>query len=221
MTTAKRLRSRGFTLLELLIVLGLIGMVLALAWPSLESSLESSQLPAAAQDVQTLLREGRRLAFQNGIVYRVDVEPQSGELRAVPDVEEDLALAKPVLAVDEETPETIERTLPTGIAMCEVKPAVDEDAKPALTNLPPDAALVNESSAGTSRPTDESKTDAPVAADKSWRLFARLYPDGTADEARLVLSDPKVRRVEVRLQSLAGDVDIRDLPTQTRESSKR
>ncbi len=62
----KRQKARGFTLLELLIVLLLISIVIAISSLSLVSVMKSSRLEAAARSISATLRYARALAALKG-----------------------------------------------------------------------------------------------------------------------------------------------------------
>ena len=75
---ATHLRRRGgFTLLELIVVLGLVGMLLALAAPSLRGFVASRQTADAAAQMLALTQlAGSRSAAQ-GCVYRLNLDPKT------------------------------------------------------------------------------------------------------------------------------------------------
>jgi general secretion pathway protein H len=72
----------GFTLMELLVVLGILGLVLTLAVPSLGRSLPGLQLQTDARTVAAALREARMLAIGGNRETRlvVDVEQRTLQL---------------------------------------------------------------------------------------------------------------------------------------------
>ena len=53
----------GFTLMELMIVVGIIGIITAIATPMFLSYYQSAQVRVAAEEVATFLNQGRQLAI--------------------------------------------------------------------------------------------------------------------------------------------------------------
>jgi len=71
----KRSDSPGFTLLELLVVLGIIGLMLALLPPFLPKTLDGQKVKAAARELATGLRGARSqaIATQRDVALELDV----------------------------------------------------------------------------------------------------------------------------------------------------
>ena len=67
---------RGFTLVELLVVLALMGLALTVASPLIANALPGTEMRAAARDVATSLRYARSLAISGNadVTFDVDVE---------------------------------------------------------------------------------------------------------------------------------------------------
>jgi general secretion pathway protein H len=67
---------RGFTLVELLVVLALMGLALTIASPLIGNALPGTQMRASARDVATGLRYARSLAISSNtdVTFDVDVE---------------------------------------------------------------------------------------------------------------------------------------------------
>ena len=73
--TARRLT--GFTLLELIVVLGLVGVLLGLAAPSLRGFFASRQTADAAAQMLALTQLAGTRAASQGTVYRLNIDLQS------------------------------------------------------------------------------------------------------------------------------------------------
>lgn len=73
--------ARGFTLLELLVVLGLAALVLALVLPRLGGGLEGLRVRTASRHVAALLRSARLEAIVRRQPVTVTLDPQAGEVR--------------------------------------------------------------------------------------------------------------------------------------------
>lgn len=74
------MKERGFSLIELLVVLILLGLSLALVAPSLSRFLRTVELKGAAQKVSGILRNSRSEAVNKGKVYQVVFNTQSREV---------------------------------------------------------------------------------------------------------------------------------------------
>jgi type II secretion system protein H len=68
---------RGFTLLELVLVLGLVGVLLAMVAPSLKGFFGSRQTADAAAQVLALTHMAGTRAVTQGSVYRLNIDSQS------------------------------------------------------------------------------------------------------------------------------------------------
>jgi prepilin-type N-terminal cleavage/methylation domain-containing protein len=77
----------GFTLLEVLLVLAIIIIIMAVAFPSLEAWYGDTRVQAAADDVRGAWAEARARAIDTGVTYRFSVK-NSDTFRIAPDVEE-------------------------------------------------------------------------------------------------------------------------------------
>jgi prepilin-type N-terminal cleavage/methylation domain-containing protein len=74
-------RSHAFTLLELLLVIAVLGMMLAFAWPNLSGTTHAEQLSESTKRMETLVAMCRAEAMNEGRHYRI-VFRADGSVRA-------------------------------------------------------------------------------------------------------------------------------------------
>ena len=77
------IRSHGFSLAELLVAIGITGIVTAAALPVFVNVLQTQQAKGAAQELVNLLNQARQLAIATNGSYRVEIEPDNNRLRFV------------------------------------------------------------------------------------------------------------------------------------------
>jgi general secretion pathway protein H len=137
---------RGFTLLELIVVLVLAGMLLSLAVPSLFGALESGRLRSCAAEVRAAFNLARTLAASGGRERAVTFHLERG-----------------AYAVDGEAKE---RLVPEGVAIAAARRGTE------------------------------------IAEQGEVRI--RFYPDGSAEEAEILLSSRGGGRLRVTVDPLTG-----------------
>ena len=71
----RALRGRGFTLLEMLIVLAIIVLVGAAVWPALRGAMDKAELVDAAKAVRTVLSQARLDAIDSGTPRQFRYQP--------------------------------------------------------------------------------------------------------------------------------------------------
>jgi prepilin-type N-terminal cleavage/methylation domain-containing protein len=111
------MKDRGFSLIELVIVLVLISLSVALVAPSLSRFAKRVELKAAAQKISGILRYFRSESIQKGKVYQVQFDADRREVR-VQALEEEGEGDK-----EDEVAKVLKKSyfLPEGIQMKEVK----------------------------------------------------------------------------------------------------
>jgi len=72
---------KGFTLLELMVVLGIIVILSAVSFPLLSDMIENSNYKSSARLISSTLRDSRALAISRNLEHRVLVNPSSAQLR--------------------------------------------------------------------------------------------------------------------------------------------
>jgi Tfp pilus assembly protein FimT len=79
---------RGLTLLEILLVITLIIMISAVAYPSLSALYMDTRVKAAADQVREEWTVARSHAIEGGMHYRFAVQSGTGKYRVAPDADE-------------------------------------------------------------------------------------------------------------------------------------
>lgn len=77
---AKKSSLSGFTLLEVMVVIAIVGILLALAAPSFNTAIKNNQLKTTAMSFQALLKYSRAEAMRTG--ESIALSPGSGYIKA-------------------------------------------------------------------------------------------------------------------------------------------
>lgn len=209
---------RGFTLVELLLVLGLLATLAALAVPSFQAMLQARRLEAGGEQLRTLLRRARREAIESGVHYRVDVQPGAGRLRVCP-------AADPIVGAESATDTA---NAPSADARKE-SGFVRREPWRAIEQLPPGVVLLTSKTfsqwlagEGMETPLPQAEPGEPVAAvagdagadgklegdssDEVWLPWFEFYPDGSARLATAILLDGQQRFLEAKVEEMTGEV---------------
>ena len=67
----KRRTQRGFTLIEILVVIGIMGILMVVSYPSIMNTLASRNLDNATRQIQTYLQQTKLRAVDTKIIHRV------------------------------------------------------------------------------------------------------------------------------------------------------
>ena len=185
----------AFSLVELLLVVALLGVLMAFAWPSFNELMIAGRLGDGASQLRSFLRDSRRQAMSDGIAYRVDVQLATSLLRRVPS-RDDLATDDDVTsskADDAFVPDRTRFELPDGLRIV----SEEEFAKG-----PPE-----ESGNGAEPPPAPDPADAG-SSDDVWIPIAEFFPDGSGADATIRLLDLRGETIELNIDGLSGDVTI-------------
>lgn len=179
-------RRRAFTLLELLLVLGVLVIVASMAWPVLDQVLTSQRLTKSADRLRASWIAARGSAIESGRIIAFRYEPEAGRYRVeLRDELEDSGEELPASVAKLPT----EQTLPEGVHF-----AAAED----------DLASLDEPQTEDGDESAELSGDQP--ADTSLSEPILFFPDGTCSGARLSLRNDHGWSVDVQLRSLTGVV---------------
>jgi prepilin-type N-terminal cleavage/methylation domain-containing protein len=71
--------TKGFTFIEILLVIGIIGLLLLASYPSIQNTLETRNLENAAKDILTTLQRAKFEAVRTKVSHRVRFSNSSGD----------------------------------------------------------------------------------------------------------------------------------------------
>lgn len=182
--------TRGFTLLELLLVLVLIVVLYSLSMPALKRPLATQRLKKAADLVRSEWAMTRVSAMRTGQIHVFQFQPASGQCRVTP------------WLAYEDAVEANDATVygpGDGVGLAPSRAIRDQ-----LVQLPEGITVVS-SETGDIRSTIISQDLSGLNdQDTDWSSPIFFYPDGTTSDARLVLANPYDNRITVRLRGLTG-----------------
>ncbi len=186
-------RRRALTLLELLLVMALLAVLAALAWPLIQKPLESIRLRRAADRVRIEWSAARVAAMTSGQIHAFRFERESGQFAVAP---WESSAGTPAEGSEASTQERdgLHRAaseLSEGIVF------VSSDQTPAVTTEP-----MAMTSYGTSDASEVDFSRTPPI------LF---YPDGTTSDATLTLRNDRQSTVAVALRGLTGTARVGDV----------
>jgi Tfp pilus assembly protein FimT len=79
MSPLKRLKiSGGFTLIEVVLIIGIVGVLMVASYPSIINTLETRTLENAARDVQMSLQQAKMQAVRERINHRIRFDNSQG-----------------------------------------------------------------------------------------------------------------------------------------------
>lgn len=76
-------QENGFTIVELIIALLLIGVIFAIAVPQVDIWYKSAEVKSEARNIFNLLREVRSLAMETSYEHRIEFDSETGRYRVV------------------------------------------------------------------------------------------------------------------------------------------
>lgn len=198
-----RAARRGYTLLEMIIVLAILAFMVGLSWPAVQKMARRSRASNAAKQVRNALVEARLLAIETGTIQVFRFQPGAGRFEVAPKQEEDSGPAVLRSALDQRAegaasaqsaplaadPEAHARYLPGGLVFAGQEVAEEPGAAEGETGL-----------AGIST--------AQLAQRQAWSDPIVFYPNGRTSNARIRLTDRAHYFIEVSLRGLTGAVRI-------------
>lgn len=203
---------RGYTLLELLIVLAILTAFVAVAWPSLRSPWGRTRIEEAGHMIRAALGRVRVEAIESATPYQFRFRPGTGTYEYGPassakpdaggsgsDRQATVAAFDPDAADSDETnPEdlAVEEDLPEGVRFADPD-SLESETAGSVTLSPVPAAYSGEFHAGSG-----------IGSEADWSAPVIFYPNGRSMSARFRLVSAEGRVVEVVLRGLTGTAKV-------------
>jgi len=175
---------RGYTLVEMLIVLAVLVVLVTLTWPSVRGMLGKSEIRQAAKLVRAALVKGRLRAIESGVVQRFRYGPGTGTFELGP-------LRSPF---DDE---------PSSWPSAESTPTAEPE--PLQGTLPSGVTFESPDWLGSLRGTDISPGRGE---DSGWSRPVLFFPNGRCSSARIRLAGPRDWSIELTLHGVTGAARI-------------
>lgn len=190
-TRAQDLATRfgGFTLIEVMMVVGILGMVLAMGMPAFIQSIRKDPLRQAVSDIEKACSKAREAAILRGSPVELVLRAESGQLEVIPARDDNASLK----ATGVEAPgETYEQSADKAASQSPVFSArVNENVMIALL----DVNLKNQMEA------EETSV--------------HFYPNGTSDEFTIILQFGNELR-KISLEVVTALVNVESNPNKFR-----
>jgi len=99
-TPSNRQAARGFTLIEVLVVIGIMGILMTVSYPSIMNTLASRNLDNSTREIQAFIQQAKHRAVDTKIVHRVRFHQPEGTYWAyeVERMEADLSVQPPTVS---------------------------------------------------------------------------------------------------------------------------
>ena len=178
---------RGFTLMEVVLVLVLMALIAGAAWPSVQRLYASRRLGSAADQIRSAWCQARIEAMRSGHTYTFRYQLDGDHYRLEAQSDQGVASSASAGAAGGD--------VASGAATC------------AEQTLPEGIKFSSAASGG-----DTAAQSAGGQSD-GWSAPILFYPDGTALDVQLVLADQRSRAVRVILRGMTGAVTLSDLDT--------
>jgi prepilin-type N-terminal cleavage/methylation domain-containing protein len=191
---------RGYTLLELLLVVAILVVLTAVAWPALRSPWGRARIEEAGHAVRVALARVRVEAIESAMPYQFRFQPGTGTYEYGPAPALGGRNAETALAAFDPDAADSESADPEDLA-------VEEDLPEGVRFVDPESAAL--------RVAGSVVLDAPAYAESAatsgaaeWSAPIVFYPNGRSLSARLTLVAPDGRMVDVVLRGLTGTAKV-------------
>ncbi len=181
---------RGFTLIEVLVVLAVIVLVSAMAFPLIKKPLVRREVQTAADSVRSKLFHARIGAMRSNHVYTFQYQPGSSSYRVSPQ-------QQPTSQTDDASQ-----------AVAEDPVLADGDHQPSEDGSLPDGICFMADDSPDPDAPDATPTAVAQGGDAGWSDPIFFYPDGTTSDARLIVASGRGYAIHIRLRGVTGNVVV-------------
>lgn len=191
----------GYTLMEMLLVLTVVVVIIAIAWPNILKLNNQQKLTEAAEKVRALAASARVHAIESGLVYQFRYEPGGQHFISVPFEREFESVSPNARGTGTALGRFSKASgvLPKGVTF----------AAPTLmgTNT---GSNVMPAGMGQRLPANllDGLPDAGNLASLSWSGPVQFQPDGSAMDMSLDLVDKYHQRITLRIRGVTGSIGV-------------
>jgi prepilin-type N-terminal cleavage/methylation domain-containing protein len=193
--SALRTPHSGYTLVEMLLVLAVIGTLAAAAWPSVLRMQADHDLSAAAEQVRQQLGNARSWSIKTGVKFQFRFEPKGHHFVAVP-----------FEAEPEPDPKFGNNT-----AAAAVQYRFGGELSKRISFLPMMGSTSLQAAMSSNKLPEAAVHGLPNAGALmavNWSDPVIFSPEGTAMDALITLADPRGHRIDISIRGLTGAAAI-------------
>lgn len=199
---------RGFTLLELLLVLSILAVLAGLAIPTFDSMISSRRILQAVDKLQNELLEARVEAMKTGQaqVFRATIHGNSYSITPWLSGDEDRDASAGATVMTAGGVVDTERTEAGGVAASSVESDSAKTLDSDVMFLSIDTLVDSRNALEIQKSGEIAPMPGTPAMSASGALSSPLllYPDGTSTTAQIILADIYGRRMAIQLRGVTG-----------------
>lgn len=214
-------RRRGFTLIEILVVLALVVVLASISWPALQGTFQRSELESAAKQVTNELSKVRLKAIETGVAQKFRFQPGKGSYEITPcpggllELHQELKDESDLLSDSSTSFEEDDSVSPYGEDLSSANSdepllARDKVEKVTLAELPVGIAF----SGVKRRHHREEETEVTAEAeevwmdDEGWSRPVIFFPNGQSTGGQIFLEQKPGLAIDLQLRGLTGEATV-------------
>ena len=191
----------GYTLMELLLAMGVLIAIAGIAWPLVQGQFERYRLKSEVENVRSKLASTRIRAIDSGLMYQFLYEPGGRNFIVVP---------------FEGLETEAEQVDAGGGSLYRIAGSLSENV---MFETSEDAAMTSGELPGLSVISDDFLSGLPRSLELSsvsWSQPILFFPDGTAVTAAFNVVDANKQFVRISVRELTGAVSVDAIRRETR-----